>query len=295
MTNSRLLMMKKYMNKKLAVFLFFLMGICVHPVAPAGGYLLKGSHLLDIMIEKLSGPQTLMVTQKVIIPSATPEEAAIHLDETIRYLHPKAFRSDIQSEYAHRIHVVANGQSLTVLDGKITADSETDFDLYKDLFLYNSRAELEERLYTLGVNVAVTSLGRLDGNPAYVVGAQYPDEMHPQLWVDKDAFTPLRWIIMGRTENGTVNAFEIRYHGWRQWEKTWYPGRIEIIRNGNLEREIIVGRLDLNPVFNDAIFDLQQLRSAYEVEATTSQTETEPDSLDEVQQSIQDFKKIFEH
>ena len=111
------------MKKKLSIFLWSFVSIFIYLAIPANGYLLKGSHILDIMVGKLSGSQTLMVNQKVIIPSVIPEDATTQLDETIRYLYPKAFRSDIQSDFAHRIHVVANGQSLTVLDGKITAES----------------------------------------------------------------------------------------------------------------------------------------------------------------------------
>jgi hypothetical protein len=107
------------------------------------------------------------------------------------------FRSDILSENTQKIHVVSKGRELTIIDGKIADDFQSVFDIYKDLILYRSRILLQKRLDMLGVDGSISSLGRFRGKIAYIVGAQYPDESASQVWLNKDTFRPIRWIMNG--------------------------------------------------------------------------------------------------
>jgi hypothetical protein len=74
------------------------------------------------------------------------ETETIQIDESLRYVFSEAFRADSVSDDNQRIFVFRDGQTLTVIDGVISSDAGTRFDLYKDLLLFRSREVLSERL-----------------------------------------------------------------------------------------------------------------------------------------------------
>ena len=240
--------------------------------------------------EKIDNPPTL---------SGNTDEAGalsktIQLDESLRYVFSEAFRSDIISDDNQRIFVFRDGQTLTVIDGVISGDRETRFDLYKDLLFYRSREALSERLSSLGVDISVSSLGKFDGQIAYVLGAEYPDVSIPQVWIDSAAFHPLRMIIPSENTAYGDDPLEIRYSEWRKISKIWYPMRTEFIQDGKTVRAIEVNDYQINPSFSKDIFDIARLKLEFRepVKQTTQTGDT--DGLSEVQKAIEEFKKIFE-
>ena len=238
----------------------------------ASAYVLHGKHILELMAGKIGQAKSLFISQKVFFyfiapPSqivepgaeagtatpefetsnigtdtavATPAENAltpdvVEMDESLRYLISEAFRSDIVTDDNQRIHVFANGESLTIIGGAVRATSHSRFDLYKDVLLFRTRPELVDRLSRLGVDVSISSLGRFEGRIAYVIGAQYPDESVDQLWVDHTNFRPLRWIIVNGTGGFSSNPLDVRYLDWWQLDGGfWYPARIEFYQNNQL-------------------------------------------------------------
>ena len=218
----------------------------------------------------------------------------IQLDESLRYVFSGAFRSDIISDHNQRIFVLRDGQTLTVIDGVISGDGETRFDLYKDLLLYRSREALSERLSSLGVDVSVSSLGKFDGQIAFVLGAEYPDESRPQVWIDLSAFHPLRMIIPSGSNAYSTDFLEIRYSDWRKIGQIWYPMRTEFIQDGITVRAIEVNDYQINPNFSKDIFDIARLKLEYRQPVKTTTPAGETDGLSEVQKTIEEFKKIFE-
>ncbi len=279
--------------KKIALFLFGLVifsFVCVQ----VNAYVLQGPHILELMTQKLGKLERLMVSQKLIFYDDSQEKGAVELVETLRYVFPETFRSDILSKNVERIQVLSKGVVLTVIDGKVAAEPETRFDRYKDILLYRSRMLLEQRLSILGVDVKVSSLGRFEGKPAYVLGAQYPDETVPQIWFDKDSFRPFRWIIMSRTGESSDDSLEVRYLKWGKSGKTWYPMRIKFYKNDILVREINVQNIKVNPSFSKDLFDIEYLKSIYKPAAPAVPDQSESEELDEVQKTIEEFKKIYE-
>jgi outer membrane lipoprotein-sorting protein len=243
------------------------------------------------MTQSLGKGQRLLVTQKLVLLNDSQNKNSVEFSETLKYVFPHTFRSDISSENIQRIHVLSRGRALTVIDGKTSDESESRYDRYKDLLLFRSREMLQEKLSHLGVDPEVSSLGRFDGKPAYVLGAQYPDETVPQVWLDKKTFRPLRWIITSQTEQ----RLEVRYLEWQNLEKTWYPMRIEFIADGNLVREIHVENIKVNPSFSKKLFDIEHLKSRHpRVESTASPVQDTKESTNEIQKTIEDFKKIYE-
>jgi hypothetical protein len=315
--------------KKLAGYIIISGVLAIFP-AIVCAYVLQGPHILQLMTEKMGQAKSLLISQKVIFynlqsqpelpaenfspesfkgvanhpdfqvekpadsenPSVTP--AVIQLDESVRYLFSEAFRSDIVSEANQRIFVFRDGQALTVIDGVISDIGETRFDLYKDLLLYRSRERLCERLSQLGIDVAVSSLGKFDGHHAFVVGAEYPDDTRPQVWIDMKTFQPLRMLIPNSSAADAAGYLEIRYSRWQEISKIWYPMRIEFLQDGKTVRTIEVNNYQINPHFGKDVFDIAQLRLEYRQSAATSNRPAENEGLSEVQKTIEEFKKIFE-
>jgi hypothetical protein len=220
----------------------------------------------------------------------------IQLDESLKYLFPEAFRSDIVSESNQRIYISNQGQTITVIDGVISNAAESQFDVYKDLLLYRSKEILTERLSNLGIDISISSLGRIDGRIAFVVGAEFPDKTVPQLWIDKETFHPLGIIVYGaKSPLGAQTGFlEIRYSNWQQIGKINYPMQIEFIQDGVSVRTIEVDDYQINPGFSKDVFDIARLKLEYRQSTPTPDPARESEGLSEVQKTIEEFQKIFE-
>ncbi len=276
-------------------------------------YVLEGQHVIQLMTEKLGQAQGLSVSQRVIFyspanltdaqpaladqPASSPMlPATIQLKESLKYLFSKAFRSDIVSESNQRVYVFNQGQSITVIDGVISDAGESRFDVYKDLLLYRSRETLSERLSNLGIDISVSSLGRFDGRPALVIGAEFPDETVPQVWIDKETFYPLRIMVFdSKSTYSTRTGFlEIRYSKWQQIGKISYPMQIAFIQDGITVRAIEVDGYQINPNFSKDAFDIASLKLEYRQPIRTPDRTGENEGLSEVQKTIEEFRKIFE-
>jgi hypothetical protein len=266
------------MNKFLKKTIVFI-AIVIFPgfFVPANAYVLQGPHILRLMARKLGNPKSLLVYQKLILRDKEPQESPAEFKETVRYVFSETFRSDILTEEVERIHVFSGG----------------GIDHYKDLLLYRHRKLLEEKLPDFGVDVTISSFGRFQGKPVYVVGARYPDETVPQVWIDKDTFRPLRWIVTAKDKGKDSVYLEIRYLEWWKKGKTWYPRRIEFYQNEILVREILVDNIIVNPSFSEKLFDIGHLESIYLPESRVTDQQN-PEDLSEVQKTIDEFKKKYD-
>ncbi len=282
--------------------------------ARSNAYVLQGQHVIQLMTEKLGQEKSLSVSQRVIfynsanLPDAPAAavadqtasspmlQATMQLSESLKYIFSEAFRSDIVSESNQRVYVSNQGQSLTIIDGVISDAGESRFDVYKDLLLYRSREILSERLLNLGIDISVSSLGRFDGRPALVVGAEFPDDTVPQVWIDKETFHPLRIMVFDTKSaySPRTGFLEIRYRKWQQIGKINYPMQIEFIQDGVTVRAIEVDGYQINPKFSKDAFDIASLKLEYRQPARTTARTVESEGLSEVQKTIEEFRKIFE-
>lgn len=266
------------------------LGLLLGFKVPAYAYILPGPFLLKLMTQHLGTAKRLWVNQKLIFYNDNPQTSAIELSEDIKYIFPAIFRSDISSENIQKIHVFSRGNILTIMDGKVSDEPESSYEDYKDLFLFRSREQLQERLSRLGVDVKVSSFGRFQGQPAYVVGAQYPDETHSQIWLDKNTFRPFRWIM---ASNANQNL-EVRYLKWNKFQAIWYPMHIEFISNDKLVREIHVQNIKVNPSFSKKLFDIEYLKLHYpRTKPNVSVDKNNKANQNEIQKTIEDFIKIY--
>jgi outer membrane lipoprotein-sorting protein len=275
------------LRKSLAIF--FCLAILGFQYTTLNAYILPGPFLLKLMTQNLGIANRLLITQTLVLHDDSPNMSANELSETLKFKSPETFRSDIVSENIQRIRILSDSSVLTVIDGKISDEPENSYDHYKDLILFGSREILQERLSNLGVDIKVTSLGRFQGKLVYILGAQYPDETLPQVWLDKKTFLPFRWIITG---NATQNL-EVLYLNWKKLSHTWYPMHIEFFSNGNLVREIHVKNIEENPTFQADVFDIQKLKSLYPQDTSAEPQNVGKEEIDEVQKTIEEFNKIY--
>ncbi len=275
----------------------FVLGLVLFGIqlCPALAYVLPGRFILEMMDRKSEGKASrLRVDQTLKVFPAEGSVAPIELDETLRYVFAAAFRSDLKSEQVHRIHVSTPAESLTVLDKTILPESETRFDLYKDLFLYNSRPLLEKKLQSMGIDYLTSSLGRFENRVCYVVGAQYPDASKSQIWIDKKTFRPFRLLLAGAGESESKTPFEIRYLDWVETADIRYPRQIDFYQSGRLTRVINVRKIQTDPVFPAGTFNIPVLKSEFAAAGQPRPGTGNVDEMDEVKKTIEEFKKIYD-
>ena len=318
--------------KKRLVF-SFLVVILVVFVTPIYAYVLQGPHVFDLMIENLGKAKSLFVSQKIIFyrsgfagdsnqhpldseskQSSDADDAAggsrrtrdhyademaevpetMELEGSLRYIFSRAFRSDARSNDSERIFIFSDGKTLTLIDGNSVSGVTNRFDLYKDLLFYHSREKLVERLFQLGVDVSISSLGRFEEKIAFVIGAEYPDESVSQVWIDQDTFLPLRWIIKGVDPAGKSDTLEIRYLIWWKTGKIRYPSRIEFYQDGNLVRVNQAINFKENATFSEELFDIDYLKTVFPRSPAQPIVPGEPEEPSEVEKTIEEFRRIFE-
>ena len=282
----------QYLNKSLVIFLIVAIVTCLY--APTNAYVLPGPYILKLMTQNLGKAKSLLVSQTLVIHDDTLQKSGVELSETLRYVFPEMFRSDTLSEQVNRIHVLSKGKAVTVIDGKVADESDNRYDRYKNILLFKPGKMLQDKLSLLGVDVTVSSLGRFQGKPAYILGARYPDETTPQVWLDKDTFRPFRWIMTSKDGKSRENSLEVRYLEWQKVKNTWYPMRIEFFMADILVREIHVQNIKVNPSFSKKLFDIKHLKSLYPQGPPAEQEQENKKDLNEVQKTIEDFKKLYE-
>ncbi len=266
-------------------------------VSSAAAYILPGPFVLELMARNLAGAQSRSVKQQVIIDDPAVSDSPVELTEELRFLLPGSFRSELLHQDSRRIHVVNHGESLTIMDERVVSSREGRFDRYKDLLLYQSRDMLHKTLLSHGVDVGIVSLGRSGDQIIYIIGAQYPDTSVSQLWVDKERLLPLRWINVfpGNSDGEPFERLDFVYSDWRQIDGTWYPMQIVSLLDEVQIRVVNATTVEVNVVIPGELMNIPYLQSLYTApEMDQPQEEPVLDAVDEVEQTIEDFKKKFE-
>lgn len=259
-------------------------------------YVLEGPQVLELMVNKLKGPTTLHVFQQVTIEDPLVAPQPVTLTENLYYLYPDRFRAETQHTDTQRILVSTPDQVLTIVDNTIASQQEGRFDRYKDPLLFLSHDLLHGILSNHGVDIGVTSLGRWDDQLAWIIGAQYPDESHSQVWIDKERFFPLRWIsiLSGRLPSQEPDRLEFVYRNWQKQGGVWYPHLIETYHNQQRIRVARVQEIRANVTLQAEMFDIAHLMSIYPSADVQNQEQQDQTQMDEVDRTLDDFKKKFE-
>lgn len=100
-----------------------------------------------------------------------------------------------------------------------------------------------------GVALGEASLGRFDGRIAYVVGGRAKDAK-PLLFVEKDAFRPLRLVAQ---EAGAMH--DVRLLGWGSpTGGDWFPRAVEVWTGDTLRLRFTTERTTQNAKIADGVF-----------------------------------------
>jgi hypothetical protein len=223
---------------------------------PVRGYVLMGEHVLDRMATALGSSAALSATQTLTLHRAPPPlPSPVTMTETVRLQQPDLFRADaIGGPHTRRI-LFAGGTALMAVDGVLQPDRPPGYTRYHDLLILKSRKALTAYLRRLGIDVGVSSLGRWEDDYCYVVGARFPDEEAPQLWVSKDTFLPVRLLLPPATGITGSQPVEIRYRNWTVVDGTAFPMHVVCLANHQIMQEIRVDRVAVAPGWSDAPFD----------------------------------------
>lgn len=260
---------------------------------PAAAYVLEGPHVLELCAKAMGNITVLQANQKLLIYPQTPESAPTVYDETATYVMPERFRSDIVSDQIQRTHLVFADSSITVIDGRM-AVGEDPFDLYQQLLRSRTRPRLMRTLNRLGVETAISSLGRIEDTVVFVLGARYPDESVSQLAIDKQTFLPIRLLLVDRGEGAADRRLEILYRNWQKVQSGWFPFQVVFTINGRLAREVRVADLRLHPTIPSEMMDLEALKTSVALNNADTPQGQKQEAVDAVQQAVQDFQKKFE-
>ena len=272
------------------------LAVCILSIAapvPSRAYVLEGPHILQLTAKALGTIAALKIEQKLLIYPQDPEAIPTVYDETAIYVMPERFRADIVSEQIQRTHLVFADSALTVIDGRLTLGADP-FDQYQRLLRSRSRPRLMRTLNQLGVETAITSLGRLDETVVFVIGARYPDETASQLAVDKETFLPLRLLLMDRRTDAAGSRLEIYYREWQKLQSGWFPLQVAFYQDDRLVREIRVADLQLNPSLPVELMDPEALKASIAAHAADSPQTENQQAVETVQQAVEDFQKKFE-
>ena len=140
----------------------------------------------------------------------------------------------------------------------------------------------------------VVSLGRYKERISYVIGAKYPDESVSQVWIEKNTFRPIRYLLRSGGQHD-ANLEEIEYTDYVPLDKgRSYPERILFFQNGQLARMNVLKTFRVNPDVPDQLFDIAHLKTVYHSISSDEPSPSTESEVDEVKKTIRDFSRTFE-
>jgi hypothetical protein len=204
-----------------------------------------------------------MIQQKTTIYDPVREKAVEEFKATLYYGYPDRFRSEVSTRKTEQLHVANGDDAVFVVDGEIVKETETGFDHFKAPLLYTKTGLLGDRLVQVGIDVEVVSLGRFDEKIVYVIGAKYPDESIPQVWIEKDSFRPLR-LLLGSGHSDDVASREIQFADFKLLAQgKSYPTRILFLENGKIVKVHAMEAFRVDLTIPKHLFDVGHLRRVY--------------------------------
>ncbi|MEM6730494.1 MAG: hypothetical protein AAF658_03005 [Myxococcota bacterium] len=114
-------------------------------------------------------------------------------------------------------------------------------------------------LKSAGVKVEDVTLGIYGDDvrqTAYIIGAKAWEEEKAQLWIDRETFQPVRWVMYAQ-EDGKRARYENRFTGYGSPAGgAWFPEVIETYRNGTLLRRSQLNEVRTNESLPESLFAL---------------------------------------
>lgn len=105
-----------------------------------------------------------------------------------------------------------------------------------------------------GVDTGVITLGRFEGRVAFIIGAKSWEKDKPQVWVDKDLFLPVRFMVPDSSADGALGDTRLMEWG-SPVAAYWFPRVIERYRAGKLVSRSEVTEAQRNQQLPETLFD----------------------------------------
>jgi len=272
------------MNKKILFFLLLWMPLSVQ------AYVMPGKQMIEEMAQHIGSTTSLSAIHSFSLLNQQIDGQPLTLEESIIYKFPYSMHSEILMNDKQKLHICSPKGSVTIIDGVVSEEPYTSFDLYKYLLLERNKNAIERRLKISGINIDISSYGKFEKKAVYVIGANFPDLSVPQLWLEINTFLPCRWII---TPDTYGQSLEIVYQDWKEITKdVWYPKLIKYIQSNTLLVEIQLKSLKVDTEVTRDLFDITYYRQMYP--STTVYDSPYEADMDEVQKTIRNFQRTFE-
>jgi hypothetical protein len=242
------------MKRLLLVCLLGLAGTAAAYVLPGGAILrrlVEAREELHLKGARVEGTLSLSGGAMAELRSELPEYKT---DAVFLLRVPGRCRLDATTPEAKPLSVVEAQGKRRVEGPTVTALSYALQELCALLALRSSsesdaRSALEQHLRALKVDTHDTSLGRIGGQVAYVLGGGKPGD--GQLWVFKDSFLPAR--VRFSDERGTL--WDVRFVDYASPATgTWFPRQVEVSRGNEVQARFTTVRGDSHATVPEKLF-----------------------------------------
>jgi len=230
--------------------------LCIMGPALAEAFIPEPAHLMYLVCEKIRQPAGLEVHQTVkILDFNSSEKPVVNIEEKLLFLFPDRLRTEIVSGPCKGFSLESPAGFLKVEDGRIVSHEKSPADRYTDIVLYRNYEAMLSCLAGAGIDVSMVSMQRYHGKICYVLGVSSAGDDGPGLWIEKDSFLPLRYVIYKNRQK-----LEIFYDHWQNTGRAWYPAKISIFSDDRLFSVIDAVRVYLKSGFSSSLFDPDRVR-----------------------------------
>ena len=275
-------------NVRVCIYIFLILTL----LSPAGeAFVPKTPHLLYLVVEKIRKPAGIQAFQnKKIVNYQDQGPGYVEIVERLLYAFPGKFRTDVTSGTVSGFSIETDGQFVKVINDVIVSTQKPMLDAWSDILLYRDYETLAHQLSLSGVDTEKVTFKRYRDTICYVIGGSpSKDEMDSSLWIEKDSFLPLRYVVV---KDGWV--VEFLYGHWQKFSKTWYPMQISIFFDNQLYALVDVKSVELKKVNPSSMFDVAMVKASYPDGRDTENDQDGLDQVDELEKSIKDFGKLFD-
>ncbi len=212
-------MAQRHFFNRVKIFLYLAISVIMLQGTCAFGYVMPEDQILDFMCNNFK------MVRKVSIIHSTLQTAGGN---------ERVFTEQIWLESPDMY-------SIKPLDRMGNRDQIPPDLIYRQLFVMNSRENLERLLLSIGIDLSQTSLTRLNGVIAMRIGGKEPGS--PKLIIEKERFLPLliSYRIPGEEELVTVT-----FKDYQRKEAGWHPYEIIYKKGEGLTEKYTVQSLQEN-------------------------------------------------
>ena len=225
---------------------------------PAFAYIPSAHFIIKMMMKGNQAIRDVKVEQTRITFDEDSGREDLRVPEVLYLKSPDYYRLDRALPEKKTITICNRGETFTFVDGKRTPHVMDGTILFKDLLIKRSVDDITALLRSRNVDVDRMALGRFEGKIAYIIGAGETEAELPQLWIDKESFLPIRFIMREKKNNAVVTV-EIRYLNYGSIAgKFQYPSNIEFYYDGKLSLRYHAQEVRINIAIPDRVFDIRE-------------------------------------